>query len=665
MSTEARPLEWSAQYHLIPSPPSLAGDKVILPSQALEQLLDAAPQTNTSLSSPQSYNGLSVAHPYASAAQRHAQHQFAPTEQKLPHPLTFRLVNPENSRVVYAGVAEFSAPESSVALSSFLLNALGLQDPKNAEDNASTVPEGDDNDLAASSKHPKITAHFQQLPKGEFVRLRPLEAGYDPEDWKALLETHMRSNFTTLTRGEVLTVRATAMETFQFLVDEFRPQAEGICVVDTDLEVDIEALNEEQARETMKKYAQKHKLVSDPEQGSSSGGDLNFGKKTSGQLLPGHYVDYELKSWPRHEGLTIDLETYSDVSDAQLDLFVSPHGHYQRARPREDQHVFADVEDRPSKRIRLSPANIELDKAESLYVAVHAPLVETTEQSKTRFSITVTAFQQESTPAAIQGESRKIRDCGPDEAICTNCKHAIPKQSLTLHESFCRRNNVRCPYSDDCEQVFQRGSTTVEEHWHCEACSSSGSSKLSRRHHQRRAHTPVRCPSCSYPDDLPSLSTLAQHRVTTCPGKQILCRFCHLTVPQGGSGDDPFATSDAEVVLSGMTAHEVADGARTTECHLCGRIVRLREMETHLKNHDFERRTSPDQQTTPLHFCTDESNQRRRGLADMLQAEGKRTPMSGEYGWPWCVAALEAQKGDVLQAHDWLKNFAPTLQEEA
>ena len=33
-----------------------------------------------------------------------------------------------------------------------------------------------------------VTVHSKQLPKGTFVKLRPLEAGYDPEDWKALLE---------------------------------------------------------------------------------------------------------------------------------------------------------------------------------------------------------------------------------------------------------------------------------------------------------------------------------------------------------------------------------------------------------------------------------------------------------------------------------------------
>ena len=42
-------------------------------------------------------------------------------------------------------------------------------------------------------------------------------------------------------------------EEFRFLIDGFKPDANGVCIVDTDLEVDIEALNEEQARETLKR----------------------------------------------------------------------------------------------------------------------------------------------------------------------------------------------------------------------------------------------------------------------------------------------------------------------------------------------------------------------------------------------------------------------------
>ena len=265
---------------------------------------------------------------------------------------------------------------------------------------------------------------------------------------------------------------------------------------------------------------------------------------------------------------------------------------------------------------------------------------------------------------------------------------------------------------------------------------------------------------------------LSHHKTTVCPGKLILCRFCHLQVPQEG---DPTEPPNPELLLSGLTPHELADGGRTTECHLCGKIVRFRDMETHLRHHDLERLSRPaprlcrnancgrtqdganklgdtragtrkgqgpgneiglcsvcfgplyvsmhdpegkalrrrierrylsqlltgcgrvwcrneycragrknygqgDQSvptreaipmvkpflegldgrgySTSLHFCVDEASQKRRVLAEMLTAE-KGVEGKGGYGLEWCVAALEAENGDLDKARSWLKGWAP------
>ena len=784
-------LEWFSNFDVAPTTHSLQGDKIILPSSALEQLLEQAPRSKPSSISAAGYSDFEAYEPYTFAAQRHSLSRFDSREQQLPNPLTFRIVNPENGKCVYAGIREFSAEEGQVVLSPFLLRALEIQsgavpDVKNGENAAN----GTNTDLHGSRNSPKVAVHFEKLPKGKFVKLRPLEPGYDPEDWKALLESHLRSNFTTLSRGEILEVHTSTSESFRFVLDEFQPESNGICVVDTDLEVDIEALNEEQARETLKRIAERRRLAPGTEQGSSRGGQLKLMKGETGQVLEGEYVDYELSSWPRHEALDITLDTDDDSEHRQLDILLSPFSTRQRARPRQDEHVFANFEDRPSKRLRLSSSNVELDGAESLYIAVHAPPRHVSEENRapTRFALQARLANIKDTSSI-----KDVSESEQDVTICSNCRHAIPKQSIILHEGFCRRNNVRCPYSATCDRVFQRNSRDLQEHWHCdkESCGLSGFNGQTREYHDQVFHTPVMCPSCSYPDPFPSVPVLAQHRTTLCPGKHILCQFCHLVVPQEGSGADPFATPDAEVVMSGLTAHEVADGGRTTECHMCNRIVRLRDMETHLKNHDFERFARPfprvcrnvlcgrtldganasgdtrsaskvgqgpgndvglcsfcfaplyvsaydpegkalkrrverrylsqltagcgkqwcrnplcktgslknntDQSNgtvepsrtltvaeaipiakpyvdgvtkteeipTPLHFCTDEASQQRRTTASMLAAEGKGRPDLKQYSFPWCVAALEAQKGNLSKAQEWLKNFAPSIDEEA
>ncbi|KAL9117868.1 MAG: hypothetical protein Q9187_005592 [Circinaria calcarea] len=76
-------------------------------------------------------------------------------------------------------------------------------------------------------------------------------------------------------------------------------------------------------------------------------------------------------------------------------------------------------------------------------------------------------------------------------------------------------------------------------------------------------------------------------------------------------------------------------------------------------------------QRSPLHFCTDEASQKRRILAEMLAAEGGSATDGGSggrgagYDLRWCVAALEAENGDLAKARAWLANWAPTKAEAA
>lgn len=218
-------LKWSTQLSIAPpaeTPSSLTGDKILLPQSALEQLLAAAssqPQPPQPVIDPESWD----------APQDYLQQQQQ--QQQLPHPLIFRLYNPANNRFSHAVPREFSAEEGEVGISPFLREALGL-DEKDEEPLRDGEEEG-------SREKPRITIVSKSLPKGTHVRLRPLEAGYDDEDWKALLERHLRMHFTTLTVGEILSVGGRTSSggkkdqgEFRFLIDKLEPE-EAVCIVDT------------------------------------------------------------------------------------------------------------------------------------------------------------------------------------------------------------------------------------------------------------------------------------------------------------------------------------------------------------------------------------------------------------------------------------------------
>ncbi|KAH0564827.1 hypothetical protein GP486_001787 [Trichoglossum hirsutum] len=608
MASDLMSLAWYAQFSVAPASrtlKSLPGDKILLPPSALEQLLSAAATTTTTPATVHAYPPTFGAYnPHAYFAERRARELYEETQQQLPHPLTFRLVNPANGRVVYAGIQEFSARDGEVGLSTFLREALGLQDdaeadkfvrgasPQNNGGGDVPVMDGVNEAPEAGGALPRITVHAKQLPKGTYVRLRPLEAGYDPEDWKSLLEHHLRSNFTTLTKGEILAVpgghgSGSNRHEFRFLIDKFVPEGEGICVVDTDLEVDIEALNEEQARETLQRRLAKSQKANGTSEGSSAGGVLEVWDGVQGHVLEGDYVDYTIGSWDRSQGLEIELGGTND--DEEVDLFASPLTARQRSKPRDDEFVFGDMENSYPKRIRLQPTNVELEEAEAIQVSVYGYKFISRGDSSMRvsprsFYIRVTQFDQAQLSIATTEEANANEPPGPEYLSCKNCAQWVPQRTMVLHENFCLRNNILCSH---CKAVFKKSSSEWSNHWHCPHDSAHGNSSSSKIKHDEVSHTPRSCPNCSY--EATNLKMLAQHRTTLCPGKPILCQFCHLTVPQEGDPESP----NPEALLSGLTPHELADGARTTECHLCSKIIRLRDMAAHLKHHDLQRRNRP------------------------------------------------------------------------
>lgn len=607
-------LKWSAQLHIAPTSrtPRLQGDKITLPQSALEALLAAAPivdvQNGNSRPLTTTYDTFN---PYTFAAERYAREQTSDRQQQLPHPLTFRIVNSHNGRVVYAGIREFSADEDEIGLSTFLREALGLNEFASPPGKSrSPTPNGDKYMMdGVVSKQLSVTVHAKQLPKGTYVRLRPLEAGYDPEDWKSLLERYLRDSFTTLTNGEILAVPGARHEQFRFLVDKFEPEGEAICIVDTDLEVDIEALNEEQARETLNRKLAKKQRAPGTAGGSSPGGWANVGQELQGQVRPGEYVDYELKEWDRSQSLNLKVDSQQD--ETPVDIFVSPFSAHQRSKPRQDEHVFGDMDGHVIKRLRLSPTNADLEEAESLYISVHAyKSDDESHSSPIPYTLSVSAGAEKATPPS---ESAALAE---DEVVCKNCHQHIPKRTLHLHEAFCYRNNILCP---KCSNVFLKNSEAWKLHWHCpHEDGAYGIGEPSQSKHNAVFHppSPLQCPAC----DFQAFNTLilAHHRTTTCPGKEILCQFCHLVVPQQGPDDPSFA--DAEVLMSGLTPHELADGARTTECHMCSKIVRLRDMKMHLRMHDRERVLKPQPRLCINMLCgrTIKANDEQRVIHEQL-----------------------------------------------
>ncbi|MBE3046623.1 hypothetical protein IMZ48_29655, partial [Candidatus Bathyarchaeota archaeon] len=315
-------VRWSASFTTAPASSAgkgLQGDRIILPQSALEGIM-AAPRTG---SDTHQSSGLS-----------------------LPYPLTFKLLNKTNGRVAYSGVREFIGEETQIRLTPYLESALGISAK-------------DETEIAVTAK---------QVPKGTYIRLRPLEAGYNPDDWRPILERELSKNFTTLTAGTDLHIKGARGDEFRFLLDKVEPEGEAVCVVDTDVEVDIEALDEEQARETLRIIADK---TSSQPAGNSDGGEIDVWKEVEGHVMPGSYVDFTLPSWDRARDLSVEI-TFDD--DDGLDLFAIPRSTRYRALPRESEHRWGDFSTRSDghKSLTIQPDDQSLKDAESILISVYS-----------------------------------------------------------------------------------------------------------------------------------------------------------------------------------------------------------------------------------------------------------------------------------------------------
>ena len=315
------------------------------------------------------------------------------------------------------------------------------------------------------------------------------------------------------------------------------------------------------------------------------GGLIKIENDVHGHVLPGEYVDYEVAEWDKSEDVRIEVENLSEGLD--IDVFVTPFGPTTRSRPRQDFYVLGDLSSESTKHLDISNATLDLANAEKLWISVkgYASAEEEGEQQGTikytiRISLTGIEPHVVSTGEA-DGDSITV-----DEERCDNCHQPVPKATMFLHRNFCIRNNILCP---KCNIVYQKSSPEWAHHWHCDFDSSSGNNQYSKTKHDLLYHTSAVCSSCTF--KAANTPVLAYHRTTTCPDKHILCQFCHLEVRQQGP-EDPSSDS-AEVVLSGLTPHEWTDGGRTTECHICTKILRQRDIKTHMKHHDLQRSSRP------------------------------------------------------------------------
>ncbi|KAJ2823639.1 hypothetical protein IWW50_003692, partial [Coemansia erecta] len=421
---------------------TMYSDKVYLPPSFLTSLLDTRSRDS----------GQEYAHRQSTSFRRTQQYQTAPEpssisdyapgdSSQLPSPLIFRLMRrsgvssagkpSQNDRsAVFCGVREFSCDEGYVGIPEWLMR---------------------DSGLAAGDS---VAVEFVRAEKGLFAQLRALDAAAKSVgDLRALLETHMRTNLTALTVGETFQVPVGGMERpLSFSVAALEPM-DAVDIVDTDLSVDIV---------------------------HADGGVV--GSQVGDELAPGSTREVTVDEG---QSQVFQLHIPAQVKSTDVVVTCGPGGDVSVCASRLMRNVsildntwfdYSPPSQQP-KRLRIEQSELP-SGSNNVYVSVVGFAASTCATIDVRFDA-----PREAEPAEMPGS---VSEAEPDSVECTNCGSKVPAARFAMHQAVCERHNVKC---ERCPRVFKRGSTELEQHWHCDLCGEAGAAGDRSKHVYMR-HTP-------------------------------------------------------------------------------------------------------------------------------------------------------------------------------
>ncbi|KAJ3237433.1 hypothetical protein HDU78_004090 [Chytriomyces hyalinus] len=519
--------------------------------------------------------------------------------EPLPNPLSFKIAPLGTSAIAFGAVKEFTASSEDIVQVS------------------QTLAER----ILATEALATITC--VSLPKCEYLKIAPLDPEYlQIPDLRALLEAHLRQNFSCISEGDVLIVssplkklnlsKSTAKD-FRFLVSESRPEKSCSCI-DVDINLDVVPLDvglaEDAVRQKFFGSQAENSAMKDvflvPE------GNLLRGS-TSGTVSAAAYTYYRIqaegnKPWNYTTILT------SDAGDC--DLFVSVSGN---EKPSLEEHDYYNIDEGESRILFSFGGTDAAMDVPHLYIGVRGY----TPDAHFKLAITRTVAATASSGSGsgsvsvLETSSSESDAPLPDHNTCSNCFQQVPQRTLPMHEAFCFRNNAVCTRcrtastsTNPLAYVFKK--SEFASHWHCDACATVGNTVSSKEKHEALAHKAIPC-ECGV-EGL-ELQGVAEHYGSQCPERLIVCRYCHLRVR---AGKKSLAAKDLMSGL-GLSEHESVCGSRTIECIKCKANVQLKDVQVHAKFHEVQKQNQKLPPLCPNSQCSNAPNAQYPNMLSLCQ----------------------------------------------
>ncbi|KAI5949337.1 hypothetical protein KGF54_005572 [Candida jiufengensis] len=486
------------------------------------------------------------------------------SETDLPHPLIFKITNTQDISIyTFIGVKEFTSEDEVIILPKYISTKL--------------------------RKPTQITIELlKHIPKSNSLKLKQKNFYANISNWKFFLENKLNQYYTLLIKDDDLILEVDGLR-YELEVEEINDNKnlKVASIIDTDVVLDIVPYNDEHAKSQLDYLNHQQNIQ-----------EIKVGEEVSviglKSILNGGFVPIMYKIDITKVGaLKIELEGEADFIIG-MDKFLAV-----------DSFAFSTM-DKESSAVELD-LNQDLFKNKLIkYNDIKELEGDEDNDEKYIYLVAFTWEKEEDVKIKITDKILKeVEYPGGTTTQCPNCLKQISSDKIILHESFCKRNNVRCLR---CDSIFHK--SIPESHWHCDKCDGYGNSQISQFKHIKLYHSPQQYICCN--TQFQNFFQLANHKSTECPQKLHQCRFCHLIVPQ--------ETATYQDKFENLTHHENLCGNKTTECFKCNKIIRVKDFPKHLKFHEFGK----IQYNNDLNFssctnlnCINESSENDLGLCDI------------------------------------------------
>ncbi|KAI3660327.1 hypothetical protein MP638_001764 [Amoeboaphelidium occidentale] len=465
-------------------------------------------------------------------------------KDSIESPLTFKLQAQSDGGTVYGGVREFTADPGTCLVSPWLYRSF--------------------NDMNDNENGLVVTVELHPLLKAAYCLLKPLADIPGNLNLKALLESHLRQNFTVISKGTTIDVNVYGKGVLSYFVELIKSteqvEVPAAVVIDTEISVDFSSSGftqlgmNTQESDTITDLSVDLLLQSD-----------GFVKLCDGHIYGRKYFKINTE---KLQNAPITLNCTSENDD------IVVYASFRVERPSDLDFQFSSTES--LKAGNSLCVNLSDYPRENNWPAHPGYLYLCIVSYGNKNSGEMFRLECSMKPDKLKDETAPV-----ETSLCPNCRENVSLQSLQLHMLRCERLKYYC---ETCSSVVLK--QHQNSHWHCNECKKCGNSVSEKTLHLELVHKKRYCICGFYGYQ----NELKYHCNNDCPKRSIICRYCHLEVE---AGEKSLQAKDLLLTGPSLTQHESDCGSRTIVCATCKKSVQIKDVSIHMKMHETEKKYRP------------------------------------------------------------------------